>query len=324
MLCSINIDDCESNPCENGATCEDGIADYTCKCPEPVLDGITWGGKNCSVKLLGCLNHGCQNDAKCIPIYEEEIHSHFCKCQPGFYGEDCSIPTTFSFSSSGYIMYEPEVSNRSRRSTEEDAVHIAVRFRTTLPNMVLMYRGNEKIYLILELYDGLLQVTYNNGNTTLFLGIHKHKVDNGQWYKAEVTLKSYLNLTLYQEGCNNGTCSYSQPLDSEYDTTPHPESFTKVYIGGLTQDSLLHNTRSKQNFTGCLEDLLIDYIILLPQRISDDQAYELILGCNKTDWCHSNPCHHGSQCIDRWINYKCDCVRPYTGPTCLEGMYLVC
>ena len=28
-----DIDDCESNPCQNGATCQDGIGLYSCSCP---------------------------------------------------------------------------------------------------------------------------------------------------------------------------------------------------------------------------------------------------------------------------------------------------
>ncbi|XP_073446794.1 protein crumbs homolog 2 [Dendrobates tinctorius] len=309
VLCTINIDDCEHNPCENGATCEDGVANYTCKCPAP------WGGKNCSIELLGCINHSCQNGAMCIPTYEEEIHAHSCKCQPGFYGQDCSIRTTFSFSSSGYVIYELEVSNSSR--TTEDTVHMAVRFRTTLPDMVLLYRGNETSYLILELFNGLLQVLYKNANSSSVMVINKRYVHDGDWHKAEVTLNSDLHLLLHHENCTNGTCSHFQPLLTEYDPEL-PKSFTKVYIGGLTQDSLLDNTQSKQNFTGCLEDLTIDSRVLLPQRIGDDQSYDITLGCNKTDWCQSNPCHHGSKCIDRWINHECACVRPYTGPTCLE------
>ncbi|XP_044124952.1 protein crumbs homolog 2-like [Bufo gargarizans] len=319
VLCTINIDDCESNPCENGATCKDGVADYTCECPATTLDGISWGGKNCSVKLLGCLNHSCQNDAVCAPIYMEEmaIHEHLCICQPGFYGLDCSTPTTFSFSSTGYFVYELEVSNRSKRSAEEDSTHIAVRFRTTLPDMVLLYWGNERSYLILELYNGFLQVIFNYNDTLSVLVIDNYKVDDGRWYQASVSLNSYLNLTLYHQGCSDGLCYSRKPLNTAYDP-PLQETFKKVYIGGLAQDSLLNNTRSKQNFTGCLEDLTIDYAILIPENIGDDQSYNLILGCNKTDWCHNNPCHHQSPCIDQWINYKCDCVRPYTGPTCLE------
>ena len=30
--CANNIPDCLSSPCQNGATCEDGIVNYTCVC----------------------------------------------------------------------------------------------------------------------------------------------------------------------------------------------------------------------------------------------------------------------------------------------------
>lgn len=30
--CSVNIDECESEPCQNGATCEDGTNSYACLC----------------------------------------------------------------------------------------------------------------------------------------------------------------------------------------------------------------------------------------------------------------------------------------------------
>ena len=31
-LCSPDIDDCANSPCRNGATCIDGVAQYSCKC----------------------------------------------------------------------------------------------------------------------------------------------------------------------------------------------------------------------------------------------------------------------------------------------------
>ena len=31
--CQLNIDDCVNNLCANGATCVDGIGNYTCRCP---------------------------------------------------------------------------------------------------------------------------------------------------------------------------------------------------------------------------------------------------------------------------------------------------
>ena len=38
--CLSNVDDCAARPCQNGASCSDGINDYSCSC---TLDGT--GGK---------------------------------------------------------------------------------------------------------------------------------------------------------------------------------------------------------------------------------------------------------------------------------------
>ena len=36
----LDIDECGSNPCENGGTCSDGVNGYTCNC-NPGYDGDT-------------------------------------------------------------------------------------------------------------------------------------------------------------------------------------------------------------------------------------------------------------------------------------------
>ena len=38
-----DIDECSSNPCENGATCSDGINSYTCNC------AIGYSGVDCEI-----------------------------------------------------------------------------------------------------------------------------------------------------------------------------------------------------------------------------------------------------------------------------------
>ncbi|XP_018413790.1 PREDICTED: protein crumbs homolog 2-like [Nanorana parkeri] len=317
VLCAVNVDECENNPCQNGATCLDGVADYACTCQQPGLDGITWGGKNCSVVLVGCLNHRCQNDATCIPTYQLEIHSYACKCQPGFHGDHCSTPTTFSFTSSGYIFYDLNVANRSKRSLQGDSAHMTISFRTTLPTMVLFYRGDGDSFLILELYNGLLQVLFQNHNFSSRLVIDEHRVDDGRWHKARVSLNSSLDLILQHDGCSNGSCSRTRAAGDDRDSRL-PESFASVYIGGLTLGSLLNNTASRTNFTGCMQDVTIDFKTLLPQNITQGSSFDMELGCNKTDLCDPNPCRHESPCVDLWTRYKCDCVRPYTGPSCLQ------
>ena len=39
--CAINVDECASDPCINGATCIDGVNDYTCRCQPGIYYVLT-------------------------------------------------------------------------------------------------------------------------------------------------------------------------------------------------------------------------------------------------------------------------------------------
>ena len=43
--CENEIQECDSNPCQNGATCHDQVAGYTCECQ------LGYTGFNCEVSL---------------------------------------------------------------------------------------------------------------------------------------------------------------------------------------------------------------------------------------------------------------------------------
>ena len=47
-MCQENINECAENPCQNGATCIDGIGNYTCSC----LQGFT--GRHCEDDIDEC------------------------------------------------------------------------------------------------------------------------------------------------------------------------------------------------------------------------------------------------------------------------------
>ena len=45
MYTVLDVDECESNPCQNGGTCEDGVGAYSCTC----IAGYT--GENCETGM---------------------------------------------------------------------------------------------------------------------------------------------------------------------------------------------------------------------------------------------------------------------------------
>ncbi|NXL56514.1 CRUM1 protein, partial [Chordeiles acutipennis] len=311
--CAVNINECEEGPCKNGAVCEDGIADYTCHCA-PSQDGIVWGGKNCSVQLTGCQTHDCQNEALCIPTYQAESHGHLCQCQPGFYDATCSTPTTFSFASRGYLLIELPVNNQSRRDVAGDQLaSVSLRFRTTLPSAILFYRGHEAEYLFLELFDGILHAGLKKEDVGYLLLLEGLRVDDGQWHKVEVVLDSSVQLKLWHDSCDAGVCLQSSPVP--HGTALIPPAFLSMYVGGA-EDPMANNTQSQQGFVGCLEDFEVDAEALLPVNLPVDESSPVKRGCDRTEWCLSQPCFHGGLCVDLWATFRCDCSRPYGGPDC--------
>ncbi|KAG2461833.1 protein crumbs homolog 1 isoform X2 [Polypterus senegalus] len=78
LMCEINIDECESNPCVHG-NCSDKILFYECIC----IPGYT--GRNCELEINECLNHQCKNGATCI----DGINRYSCLCPRNSTGPFC-------------------------------------------------------------------------------------------------------------------------------------------------------------------------------------------------------------------------------------------
>lgn len=84
LLCETRINECQSNPCRNGATCQNipnGIG-YNCYCT------LGYTGALCETQITQCTLSSCKNGATCI---ERPPTSYACMCLSGYTGFDCSI-----------------------------------------------------------------------------------------------------------------------------------------------------------------------------------------------------------------------------------------
>lgn len=306
------------NPCQNGGTCENSLGNYTCYCPIGEEDGIFYGGWNCTEVLLGCIQHICQNEGLCIPHLTNGQHTFSCICSSGYTGMHCEKMTTLSFQGNGFLQVNSII------APEQDCFYnINLRLLTVQSTALVFYRGDENTFVKLDLLNGYLYLSVQvNNQSKAFLHL-AHNVSDGEWHSVEVTIARAVTLQLLDSSCiesclgkTAATIDSSQPIFA----------FQSTFLGGLpvgnrSGDSLLniYNMHSAPSFVGCLQDIEIDLNIITPENMSSDSSLNVQAGCTKKDWCEHRPCQNRGRCINLWLNYQCDCYRPYVGPNCETG-----
>ena len=87
--CNVDLNECGSYPCQNGATCADDSNSYQCTC-QPGTSGY-----NCDVDINECDGGPCQNGGACTesgsPGAQVGLNAYSCACQPGYAGDVCDI-----------------------------------------------------------------------------------------------------------------------------------------------------------------------------------------------------------------------------------------
>lgn len=61
----------QSNPCQNGAACIDGLNEYSCNCTDTGYEGLY-----CEVNIDDCIGFPCLNGAECI----DKVKDYECVC----------------------------------------------------------------------------------------------------------------------------------------------------------------------------------------------------------------------------------------------------
>ena len=85
-MCEFDVDECDSDPCKNGATCSPGLHVYSCACE------AGWAGGNCDVDTNECSNSPCENGATCSEsgmTSSVPVDKFSCSCRPGFANGMC-------------------------------------------------------------------------------------------------------------------------------------------------------------------------------------------------------------------------------------------
>ncbi|XP_058556115.1 protein crumbs homolog 1 isoform X1 [Neofelis nebulosa] len=316
--CEEDIDECSSNPCQNGGTCENLPGDYTCHCPFDNQSGTFYGGRNCSDLFLGCTHHQCLNNGICIPHFQNGQHGFSCLCPSGFTGSLCEIVTTLSFEGNGFLWIT------SGPVTAKGFVcNIALKFQTVQPMALLLFRGNGDMFIMLELLSGYVHLSIQANNQSKVLLYISHNTSDGEWHSVEVMFAEAVTLTLLDNSCKEKCISKApSPFENDQSTC----AFQNSFLGGLPVETSsnglallnIYNIPSTPSFVGCLQDIKIDSNRITPGNISSGSSLNVKAGCVRKDWCERQPCQNRGRCINLWLNYQCDCYRPYKGLNCLR------
>lgn len=80
--CEIDIDDCESQPCQHGGQCKDELGGFRCNCTST---GFT--GNYCEINIDECAPLPCKNNGTCT----DRINDYQCGCIAGYAGKNCEV-----------------------------------------------------------------------------------------------------------------------------------------------------------------------------------------------------------------------------------------
>lgn len=82
-FCEQEVDECASDPCQSGGSCEDQLNGYLCLCP------VNRVGRHCEL-TSACSNNPCQNGAVCENP-QNAVDAAVCHCLEGYEGTVCQI-----------------------------------------------------------------------------------------------------------------------------------------------------------------------------------------------------------------------------------------
>ncbi|XP_008983596.2 protein crumbs homolog 1 [Callithrix jacchus] len=316
--CEEDVNECSSNPCQNGGTCENLPGNYTCHCPFDNLSRTFYGGRDCSDILLGCTHQQCLNNGICIPHFQDGQHGFSCLCPSGYTGSLCEIATTLSFEGDGFLWVTSDSA-----TTKDSMCNMALRFQTVQPMALLLFRGNRDVFLKLELLSGYVHLSIQVDQQPKVLLYISHNTSDGEWHFVEVIFAEAVTLTLIDNSCKEKCITKAaSPFESDQSVCAFQNSFLGgLPVGRTSRGAALlnfYNIPSTPSFVGCLQDIKIDWNHITLQNISSGSSLNVKPGCVRKDWCESQPCQSRGHCINLWLSYQCDCHRPFKGSNCLK------
>ncbi|KAI8512864.1 hypothetical protein Bbelb_095030 [Branchiostoma belcheri] len=280
-LCETDIDECSSAPCQNDATCQDGVNSFTCQC----VPG--YAGTLCETDIDECASSPCLGGGTCV----DHVNGYSCVCPKGHVGDKCEmVPYAegcllFSSDAVSYPEASQECQTRGGHLVDVKEAELQRLIADSIPagSDVSPWTG-------LKLSPGVM--TYTDGS-----GVSGHL----QWSADEPATSCEL-------------CAY---LDSTDDFRARTASCMEQHHYVCQSDSkpCQRNICFNNGFCSTCFNDSYSYCSCLP-------GYEGDICNMDVNECASNPCANGGTCINGVNSYSCHCTVGYGGETCLTDLDL--
>ncbi|CAL1529767.1 unnamed protein product [Lymnaea stagnalis] len=307
VTCNEEINECNVfKPCQNGGTCVDKVADYNCTCPAAEPNRENFGGKNCTTRLTGCQGINCNNGA-CVPKLVGIQHWYDCRCSTGFTGVVCDVPTVVSFGKGeDYIM----------ERWSDSQLELSLRFRTSVSDAVLLLcklTGNVD-YILVQLLRGRIQIKYKSTSAQTWMLNTLAPVNDSNFHTLAMTLSNNITVSLPSDNCNNETTMAPQKCVVTHTFVGTIPVVSWAYIGSVNASGIV-NELFPRSYIGCMEDIFLNKTLYYLGQPNGNYI-GISPGCSRVTQCEASSCRRQGNCEDLWDSYLCHCNRPYYGQDC--------
>ncbi|XP_027570396.1 pikachurin isoform X3 [Pipra filicauda] len=212
-----------------------------------------------------CVISPCANGGTCVPKKD----SYECDCPLGFDGQHCQKAITEAieipqFIGRSYLTYDnPDILKR----VSGTRTNVFMRFKTTMKEGLLMWRGNSPMransdFISLGLQEGALIFSYNLGSGIASIMVNGSFSD-GRWHRVKAVRDGQSGkVTVDDYGARTGKSpGKMRQLNISGD----------LYVGGMKEIALHTNRQYLRGLVGCISHLTLstDYHISLVEDASN-------------------------------------------------------
>ncbi|XP_063058064.1 sushi, nidogen and EGF-like domain-containing protein 1 isoform X2 [Engraulis encrasicolus] len=287
--CQIDIDECESGPCVNGAECVQGVNSFTCVCPP----GYT--GTLCQTDVDECASMPCLNGAECLDLF----NNYTCACSPEYTGTHCETELVVPTNATVEDFNQTEVCQ-----CQNGGVCVDMNGTCQCPTG---YTGVLCEFEVTKTPCNNNSPCPHGGPCLEYGGTYLCTCQTGA---ADLDHKDFYHYVQPQSACDSAPCQnggYCDEQDGEY-TCECKHGYSGKHCEKVRQSVCASSPC--RNGGSCKEEGG-SYRCVCPYRFTGKHCE-----VGKPDPCSSGPCLNGGTCFHYIGKYKCECTSAYSGRHC--------